>query len=398
MLRQPTIIHASHLGYDYRYSIEEKRPIDYTDIELNMSSPGNYAKGYVRWTAGGKRVMWDGARWQQLCQIEKCFKRDQKSQGVCLIHFRELQENKAKNKNKKFKQVEKSEKIKLTKEKKSSPIKRASISTRPKRIKSNNSLNDSLKVSNTNYQNSDIDISDSEIIERKSSISNLSLSKSHKSLRTLVLVCSSLTRQQTSQVELFCSRFSARLSNQIDETTTHLIASEVEQRVCCLTKKVFFAVAYHQYVIGYQWIEECLNKQCLLNEDSYEILGDASLSSEHNGMNRSRLIHQPIFQSYSYAIAVECSIGCQQGMFTRQELEQLVQLSGAILLKEHNRQALDINTTIIVLCDDDDKMVVKKYHDLKNKIYYVIPEFFLDSLILYEVQPIKGYELLYQID
>ncbi|CAF4004362.1 unnamed protein product, partial [Rotaria sp. Silwood1] len=61
-----------------------------------MSSPGNYAKGYVRWTAGGKRVMWDGARWQQLCQIEKCFKRDQKSQGVCLIHFREQQENKLK--------------------------------------------------------------------------------------------------------------------------------------------------------------------------------------------------------------------------------------------------------------------------------------------------------------
>ncbi|CAF4032767.1 unnamed protein product, partial [Rotaria sp. Silwood1] len=93
-----------------------------------------------------------------------------------------------------------------------------------------------------------------------------------------------------------------------------------------------------------------------------------------------------IFQSYSYSIPVQCSIGSQQGMFTRQELEQLVQLSGAILLKEHNRQALDINTTIIVLCDDDDKMVVKKYHDLKNKIYYVIPEFFLDSLILYEVQ------------
>jgi len=201
-----------------------------------------------------------------------------------------------------------------------------------------------------------------------------------------------------SQVELFCTQFSARLSNQIDETTTHLIASEVDQRVCCLTKKVFFAVAYHQYVIGYQWIEECLNKQSLINEESYEILGDASLSPQHNGMNRSRLIREPIFKSYSYAISVECSIGCQQGMFTRQELEELVQLSGASLLKEDNRDELDIHTTVIVLCDDDDKMVVKKYNGLKNKIHYVIPEFFLDSIVLYEVQPIKGYELLYQID
>jgi hypothetical protein len=96
-----------------------------------MSSPGNYVKGYVRWTTGGKRVMWDGCRWQQLCQIEKCFKRDQKAQGVCLIHYREQQEKELKNKNKKFKQNDKH------KERKSSPTKKTSISTRSKRIKSN---------------------------------------------------------------------------------------------------------------------------------------------------------------------------------------------------------------------------------------------------------------------
>jgi len=106
-----------------------------------MSSPGSYAKGYVRWTAGGKRVMWDGCRWQQLCQIEKCLKRDQKSQGVCLIHYREQEDNKAKPKNKKFKSIEKVEKIKSTKGKKSNQIKKTSISTRSKRIKSNSKLN-----------------------------------------------------------------------------------------------------------------------------------------------------------------------------------------------------------------------------------------------------------------
>lgn len=101
-----------------------------------MSSPTNYAKGYVRWTAGGKRVMWDGNRWQQLCQIEKCFKRDQKSQGVCLIHYRQQQENKLKNKNKKFKSEDKILKTKSHKEKKSSPSKTTSVSTRSRRIKS----------------------------------------------------------------------------------------------------------------------------------------------------------------------------------------------------------------------------------------------------------------------
>lgn len=200
-----------------------------------------------------------------------------------------------------------------------------------------------------------------------------------------------------SQVELFCTRFSARLSTQIDESTTHLIASEVDQRICCLTKKVFFAVAFHLYVIGYQWIEECLRKHQLISEDAYEIIGDASLSPQHNGMNRSRIVRQPVFENYSYTIAVECSIGCQQGMFTREELEQLVRLSGAKLL-ENPHQSIESPTTVVVLCDDDDKSVVKKYQHLKSSVFYVIPEFFLDSLVLYEVQPIKGYELLYQID
>jgi hypothetical protein len=102
-----------------------------------MSSPGNYAKGYVRATTGGKRVMWDGCRWQQLCQIEKCLKRDQKSQGVCLIHYREQQESKTKTKNKKVKLEEKPEEIKLTKGKKSRQSNKTPISTRSKRVKSN---------------------------------------------------------------------------------------------------------------------------------------------------------------------------------------------------------------------------------------------------------------------
>ena len=101
-----------------------------------MSSPGSYEKGYVRWTAGGKRVMWDGNRWQQLCQIEKCLKRDQKSQGVCLIHFREQQENKLKTKTKKFKIDDRPETNKSDKSRKSSQSKKASISTRSKRIRS----------------------------------------------------------------------------------------------------------------------------------------------------------------------------------------------------------------------------------------------------------------------
>ena len=197
---------------------------------------------------------------------------------------------------------------------------------------------------------------------------------------------------------MFCSEFSARLSSQVDANTTHLIVSEVESRVCCLTKKVFFAVAFHHYVLGFQWIEDCLQKDTLLSEETYEILGDSSLSVDHHGMQRSRLTREPIFKSMPYAFAVECAIGCQQGMFTRDELERLVELAGAILIRNVQNETIETHRTLIVLCDDEEKNVRKKYQHVQVKVVFVIPEYFLDSIVLHEVQPIKCYELLEQID
>ena len=72
-------------------------------------------------------------------------------------------------------------------------------------------------------------------------------------------------------------------------------------------------------------------------------------------------------------------------------------MSGAVLIDEHNLHALDIDRTVVVLCDDENRSIVRKYHELKNAIFYVIPEFFLDSLVLYDVQPIRSYEIVPRI-
>lgn len=130
-----------------------KIPILFSDVfVLDMSSGGNYTKGYVRWTTGGKRVMWDGFRWQQLCRLENCFRRDQKSHGVCLLHFREQEENKSKSKSKKFKIDDKSSKSsKASKDRKSAPSRTTSVSTRPKRIKSSSKFNSFADCSIINF-------------------------------------------------------------------------------------------------------------------------------------------------------------------------------------------------------------------------------------------------------
>lgn len=83
----------------------------------------------------------------------------------------------------------------------------------------------------------------------------------------------------------FCSKFSIELSNAVDEHTTHLITDEEgETLVCPLSKKVIQAVARHMYIVTYRWIDACLNANQIINEKPYEIQGDLTLSSDHNGL------------------------------------------------------------------------------------------------------------------
>ncbi len=49
------------------------------------------------------------------------------------------------------------------------------------------------------------------------------------------------------------------------------------------------------YIVTYRWINECLKANRLLNEKSYEIQGDLTLSADHNGL----FIKIKIFEKFS---------------------------------------------------------------------------------------------------
>jgi hypothetical protein len=38
------------------------------------------------------------------------------------------------------------------------------------------------------------------------------------------------------------------------------------------------------YIVTYRWIDACLKANRILNEKSFEIQGDLTLSSDHNGL------------------------------------------------------------------------------------------------------------------
>ena len=105
------------------------------------------------------------------------------------------------------------------------------------------------------------------------------------------------------RVKDFCSKFQIESSNAVDESTTHLITDEEQgdTLVCPLSKKVIQSVARHMYVVTYRWIDACLKANRILNEKPFEIQGDLTLSSDHNGSSLALLIAGVDSLSFRYA-------------------------------------------------------------------------------------------------
>lgn len=79
----------------------------------------------------------------------------------------------------------------------------------------------------------------------------------------------------------------------VDEKTTHLIIGKEEEHLLCpLTKKLFQSIARHLYIISNRWIDDCLDKNEVVNEDMYEMRGDLPYGQFHDGMKKSRLLKQ----------------------------------------------------------------------------------------------------------
>ncbi|UJR22406.1 hypothetical protein I4U23_025467 [Adineta vaga] len=218
--------------------------------------------------------------------------------------------------------------------------------------------------------------------------------------RETIITTTCLDDDQMARVKDFCSKFQIELCNVVDETTTHLITDEEEGEtlVCPLSKKVIQSVARHMYIVTYRWIEACLEANRLINEKSFEIQGDLTLSSDHNGMQRSRQSILPnnlpknlLLEHFS--IMLKCN-GCQE-MMNNEELIELVQLSGAKHTTDSHFSRLQPGITRIVLCEKEYLINRREMYEkcINSGIHFLTPEWFLESLVQYRIQPFQEYQI-----
>ncbi|CAF1935180.1 unnamed protein product [Rotaria magnacalcarata] len=217
--------------------------------------------------------------------------------------------------------------------------------------------------------------------------------------KQIIVTSTCLDDDQMGRLKDFCSKFQIELSNVVDEHSTHLVTDEEDETlVCPLSKKVIQAVARHMYIVTYRWIDACLKANRILNEKSFEIQGDLTLSSDHNGMQRSRQSILPdnlpknlLLENFS--IMLKCN-GCQE-MMNNDELIELVQLSGAKHTTDSHFARIQTGITRIVLCEKEYLINRREMYEkcIHAGIHFLTPEWFLESLVQYRIQPFQEYQI-----
>jgi hypothetical protein len=174
----------------------------------------------------------------------------------------------------------------------------------------------------------------------------------------------------------------------IDDATTHLITDDTGVFSTSRTKQVIQACVRHVFVSSIDWIVSSLAQSSLLDHFPFEILRDQQASSKSRGIKQCRFDHLPVFPS-SYILAVQCRSGVKHLKMTREELVEIIELSGATLFDEHLSYK-----HLIVLCNSKEEVKRSKQQiraDQSNVIYYCKPEFLFDSIVRHEIQTMDTY-------
>jgi len=219
----------------------------------------------------------------------------------------------------------------------------------------------------------------------------------NESLGIVISISSSLNKKQISQVKEFITKFHNNPQliqftcesqpDYIDDTTTHVITVDSGSFTTTLTKQIIQACVRHIFIGSINWITSSLQQSCVLDHFPYEILRDKKSLTNTRGIKQCRFDQLPVFPS-SCIISIECHFGIKQMQMTRDELIEIIELSGATLLNDYIEYK-----TLIILCNTKKEMTDRKKHiDNNDKtIYYCKPDFLFHSIVRHEIQSIKKY-------
>ncbi|XP_037665695.1 breast cancer type 1 susceptibility protein isoform X8 [Choloepus didactylus] len=206
--------------------------------------------------------------------------------------------------------------------------------------------------------------------------------------KRISMVASGLTPKELMLVHKFARKHHSTLTNLITEETTHVIMKTDVEFVCERTLKYFLGIAGGKWVVSYFWVTQSIKERKMLDEHDFEVKGDVVNGRNHQGPKRAR-------ESQDRKIFRGLEICCY-GPFTNMptdQLEWMVQLCGASVVKEPSSFTLSTGTHPIVVVQPDAWTEDSGFHAIGQvcDVPVVTREWVLDSVALYQRQELDTY-------
>ncbi|XP_062603919.1 breast cancer type 1 susceptibility protein homolog [Saccostrea cucullata] len=215
-----------------------------------------------------------------------------------------------------------------------------------------------------------------------------------------VFIASGLPLGQLNELRRLVQSHDCKFHPKFSPYTTHLIVKTVPpgSRMCERTLKFFQALAYKCWILDYQWVTDSVAKGRLLEEGPYEISGDTVTNEHHYGPRKSRT-QSPTDPGILNGIQFHI-IGSSQGL-SSDDIRDLIETCGGCVIQEPEEFDRD-GLCIIITCaalEDSQETAPSQEVILFNRLYRrygavtVSREWLLDSLTVYNLQPLSEYVL-----
>ncbi|XP_072390412.1 uncharacterized protein [Diabrotica undecimpunctata] len=140
------------------------------------------------------------------------------------------------------------------------------------------------------------------------------------------LACTRLNKIQTQSISLLTNKKLATYSAKFNDSVTHMIVTlDESKRIKDYTMKFVSAVASGIWVLGFEWVQECLKTNSIVPEEAYEALDD----SGGTGPKTARLsrLKTPLFKGFKFY--------CVNPLYSTsvEEIEDVITKLGGITVK-----------------------------------------------------------------
>ncbi|XP_020285635.1 uncharacterized protein LOC109855601 [Pseudomyrmex gracilis] len=202
---------------------------------------------------------------------------------------------------------------------------------------------------------------------------------------TPCVVCSSLTVTQTKAVKDFAAEYKLRFADRFDpKIITHVIVNTTgKENAAKSTLKYLQGVAHRKWIVSYRWVEDCVRKQKILDEEPYE--ATTFCDGIFPAPRKSRLRETNLFEGFVFVC-----IGPYDNV-TPAEYQDLLLATGAMVVDSLDDLDKKEGLKGILIQDDayDNKVIENWYRTVKAAP--ILVDWIVDCIGRYKLLKLASY-------